>query len=37
MKRDKALRNIELVDKNYALENNLAETTKILAALMEQN
>ncbi len=36
-KRDKALRNIDMVDKNYALKSNLLETQGQMAAIPAQN
>ncbi len=36
-KRDKALRNIDLVENSYALESNLLETQGQMAAILEQN
>ena len=36
-KRDKVLKNIELVDRNYALENNLVESERRTTVLIEQN
>ena len=36
-KRAKALKNIKLVDKNYALENDLVESERRMTALIEQN
>jgi hypothetical protein len=35
--RDEALKNIDLVDKNYALENDLLDTQDQMTALLPQN